>query len=345
MSSNTLSTGLLWSIGFLILTVVFWLNLSLGSVDIPLLDVLNILSGGDASKRSWKLILLDFRLPRAITAVLAGMSLSVAGLMMQTLFRNPLAGPFVLGISSGASLGVALYVMAGSLLSGWMIAGSSWGLIISATIGASAVMLLVVAASLRISDSVSLLIIGLMFGSTTGALVSILQFFSAAELLQSYIIWTFGSLSGVSWSQLAVLAPLVLLGILVAIFSQKMLNGFLLGENYAGSLGISVAKTRMVVILATSLLAGGITAFCGPIAFVGLAIPHLARYAHNTADHRILIPSSILIGSIAMLIFDLISQLPGQEATLPLNAITALFGAPVVIWVILRNRQLKSPMS
>jgi len=327
----------------ILLLFCFGLNLSLGSVSIPFSDVFAVITGGEASKESWQVILMEFRLPRAITAVLVGMGLSISGLMMQTLFRNPLAGPFVLGISSGASLGVAVYVMASGLLGGFFTLLGSWGLVVSALLGASIVMLVVVALSTRVKDSVSLLIIGLMFGSTTGALVSILQFFSAAEMLQSYIIWTFGSLAGVNWSQLAFLVPITLIGIVVAFGLQKSLNGFLLGENYAASLGISIAQTRLIVILATSLLAGGITAFCGPIAFVGLAIPHISRYLHRTSDHRILLPSSMFIGAIAMLLFDLISQLPGQETTLPLNAITALFGAPVVIWVVLRNRHLNSP--
>ncbi len=330
-------------LGAVLLLLCFALNLTLGSVSIPLGEILTVLSGGEASQVSWQVILMEFRLPRAITAVLVGMGLSVSGLMMQTLSRNPLAGPFVLGISAAASLGVAIFVMASGLLGGFFTLMGSWGLVVSALLGASIVMLVIVALSTRVKDSVSLLIIGLMFGSTTGALVSILQFFSAAEMLQSYIIWTFGSLAAVNWSQLTFLVPITLTGIVVAFGLQKSLNGFLLGENYAASLGISISQTRLVVILATSLLAGGITAFCGPIAFVGLAIPHISRYLHRTSDHRILLPSSMFIGAIAMLIFDLISQLPGQETTLPLNAITALFGAPVVIWVVLRNRHLNSP--
>jgi len=324
---------------------VFLLDLIFGSVNIPFEKVFAILSGGDV-KSSWNYIVLNFRLPKAMTAILVGAGLSVTGLMMQTLFRNPLAGPFVLGISSGASLGVALMVMSSVLFTGFFGAISaflgSWALVVAAVAGASLVFFLVALASLRISDSVSLLIIGIMFGSITGAVVTILQYFSDPEQIQSFIVWTFGSLAGVTWNEMQVMAPIVLSGLVLAFLLIKPMDALLLGENYARGVGISVNRTRIGVIISTALVAGTLTAFTGPIAFVGVAVPHIARAIFRTASHKVLMPAVVLIGAAIMLICDIFSQMPGHQNTLPINSVTALFGGPVVIWVIVRSRNVKA---
>ncbi|MBL4560801.1 MAG: iron ABC transporter permease [Labilibaculum sp.] len=324
---------------------IFLLDLIYGSVSIPFKKVFAILSGADV-KNSWNYIILNFRLPKAVTAIFVGAGLSVTGLMMQTLFRNPLAGPYVLGISSGASLGVALMVMASALMPVAFGAISaflgSWALVVSAVVGASVVFMLVALASIRISDSVSLLIIGIMFGSITGAVVNILQYFSDPEQIQSFIVWTFGSLAGVTWNEMQVMAPIVFSGLIIAFFLIKPLDALLLGENYARGVGISVNRTRIAVIISTALIAGTLTAFTGPIAFVGVAVPHIARSIFRTASHKILMPAVLLIGAAIMLACDIISQIPGNQNTLPINSVTALFGGPVVIWVIMRSRNVKA---
>lgn len=327
-------------IGLVVLALlVFIADLVYGSVDISLSEILAIIKG-NSQQQSHSYILLNFRFPKALTAVLTGIGLSLAGLQMQTLFRNPLAGPFVLGISSGAGLGVALMVMAGSLFTGVMF--GNLGIVAFAFIGSTLVMLLVVAISLKVTDSVSLLIIGIMLGSVSGALVSILQYFSDPSSTHSFLVWTFGSLSGVTWSKLQILTPLVSVGVVITFMLQKSLNALLLGENQAMTIGIDIKRVRLWVILATCLMAGTITAFTGPIAFLGVAVPHIARSVFRTSDHQVIIPASALIGVTLMLICDLISQLPGSHTTLPINSVTALFGAPVVIAVILRSRNVKA---
>ena len=252
----------------------------------------------------------------------------------------------MLGISSGASLGVALMVMASGLFTG-ALAGivaflGSWALVVAAVAGASLVFLLVALASMRISDSVSLLIIGIMFGSITGAVVNILQYFSDPEQIQSFIVWTFGSLSGVTWTEMRVLSPLVICGLLLAFLLIKPLDALLLGDNYARGVGISVNRTRIWVIISTALVAGTLTAFTGPIAFIGVAVPHIARAVFGTASHKVLMPAVLLIGAAIMLVCDIFSQLPGSQNMLPINSVTALFGGPVVIWVIIRSRNVKA---
>ncbi|WP_017730538.1 FecCD family ABC transporter permease [Nafulsella turpanensis] len=319
---------------------LFLLNLSLGSVAIPPGQVAKILLGLEAGQEAWHHIIWEFRLPKALTALLAGSALACSGLQMQTLFRNPLAGPFVLGISSGASLGVALVVMAGSLLGGWLLADVQGLIILAATIGSASVLLLVVLVSMKVRDGMTLLIIGLMFGSLASAVVSILQFFSEAEQIQAYLIWTFGSLGGTTREELRLLLPIVLAGLLLAQFLAKPLNALLLGERYAESMGVSLKKSRFLIILSTSLLAGSVTAYCGPIAFVGLAVPHLSRLLFPTADHRKLLPAVMFGGAILLLACDILAQLPGSEKVLPINAVTSLLGAPVVIWLIVRRRNI-----
>lgn len=281
-------------------------------------------------------ILHSIRLPKAITAILAGASLSVAGLIMQTLFRNPLAGPYTLGVSSGASLGVALLTMLGGILSNFNFQLSTIGLPIFACLGATLVLMLVLAVSKRVTSNVSLLIVGMMFGSIAGALVSLLQNFANPDALKLFIVWTLGSLSSVGWNDMQLLLPILLLGTLFVLLALKPLNGLLLGEDYARGLGINVARTRLFIVLATGLLAGGVTAFCGPIAFIGVAVPHIARGIFRSSNHRVTIPASALIGACLLLVCDALCSL--FIYPLPISTVSALFGAPVIIWIILKNK-------
>lgn len=320
----------------IVLLLLFVLDLLSGPADIPLSEVTNLLPWNDPGATSF--ILSDFRLPKAITALFAGAAISVAGLVMQTFFRNPLAGPFVLGVSSGASLGVALLVMAGSFFAPLLALGQ-WGVVLSSVFGSALVMLLVVAASSRVADPVSLLIIGLMFGSFASGIVSVLQYFSIPELVQAYLFWTFGSLSGVGWEQLRFLVPAVIAGLLLAILLQKNLNLLLLGEKYAVSMGMNLNRTRILVIICTCLLAGSVTAFCGPVAFLGIAVPHLARNLLRSGNHLQLIPAAALLGSCLLVGCDILTQLPGGNFNLPLNAVTSLLGAPVVVLIVMRRNK------
>jgi len=313
---------------------LFLADLAWGSIHISLSEIISVFFGKGAEGINSE-ILLNFRLPKAITAVLAGASLSVAGLMMQTLFRNPLADPYILGVSSGASLGVALVMMAAAFLPVAFVS-SGWALIAAAIIGASIVLVLVVGVSFKVNNAVSLLIVGIMFGTIASSFVSVLQNFSNPDAIKLFVMWTFGSLSAVTWNYMTVLLPVVLVGLGLAFYLQKKLDGLLLGENYARGLGISITKTRFLIVLATGLLAGGITAFTGPIAFVGVAIPHIARGVFRTSLHRILLPACVLLGASLLLVCDIISQMPTY--TLPINTISALFGAPIIIWIILKRR-------
>ena len=313
---------------------LFLADLAWGSIHISLSEIISVFFGKGAEGINSE-ILLNFRLPKAITAVLAGASLSVAGLMMQTLFRNPLADPYILGVSSGASLGVALVMMAAAFLPVAFVS-SGWALIAAAIIGASVVLVLVVGVSFKVNNAVSLLIVGIMFGTIASSFVSVLQNFSNPDAIKLFVMWTFGSLSAVTWNYMTVLLPVVLVGLGLAFYLQKKLDGLLLGENYARGLGISITKTRFLIVLATGLLAGGITAFTGPIAFVGVAIPHIARGVFRTSLHRILLPACVLLGASLLLVCDIISQIPTY--TLPINTISALFGAPIIIWIILKRR-------
>ncbi len=313
---------------------LFLLDLVIGSIRIPFSEILNIFTGNNADPIHTE-ILLNFRVPKAISAILAGASLSVAGLLMQTLFRNPLADPYILGVSSGASLGVAITMMSASLLPAFWI-NSGWGVIASAIIGAALVLLLVIGVSYKLHNAVSLLIVGIMFGTIASSIVSILQNFSNPDAIKLYVLWTFGSLSAVSRENLQILIPIIGAGLLLAFLLHKKSDGLLLGENYAKGLGINIRSTRILMVLATGILAGSITAFTGPIAFVGVAVPHIARGIFKTSVHKILIPASVLIGASLILICDIITQIPTY--TLPINTVSALFGAPVIIWIILRRR-------
>lgn len=329
------SRSLILFIGLSLLAIgLFLADLAWGSIHISLSEILSVFFGKGAEGINSE-ILLNFRLPKAITAVLAGASLSVAGLMMQTLFRNPLADPYILGVSSGASLGVALVMMAAAFLPVAFVS-SGWALIAAAIIGASIVLVLVVGVSFKVNNAVSLLIVGIMFGTIASSFVSVLQNFSNPDAIKLFVMWTFGSLSAVTWNYMTVLLPVVLVGLGLAFYLQKKLDGLLLGENYARGLGISITKTRFLIVLATGLLAGGITAFTGPIAFVGVAIPHIARGVFRTSLHRILLPACVLLGASLLLVCDIISQMPTY--TLPINTISALFGAPIIIWIILKRR-------
>lgn len=319
---------------FIGLILLFILDLAWGSIRIPFIEVINTFFGNGNNQINSE-ILINFRLPKAITAILAGSALSVAGLMMQTLFRNPLADPYILGVSSGASLGVGLVMMTMPTLPAIFIA-SGWGMILSAIIGAAVVLILVIGVSFKIQNSISLLIVGIMFGTIASSLVSILQYFSNPDAIKLFIMWNLGSLSAVTWKYLQILFPVVTLGLLFAIYLTKRLDGLLLGENYARGLGISILQTRILIVISTGLLAGAITAFTGPIAFVGVAVPHIARGIFRTSKHHILIPACTLIGACLILICDIISQLPTHA--LPINTISALFGAPIIIWIILKRK-------
>ncbi len=337
-----------WFIGILIiLTMVFFaLDILLGSVRIPLRDILKMFSGTYTEHAGWKLIIFEFRIPRAFTALLAGTALSISGLQMQTIFRNPLAGPYVLGISSGASLGVAILMMGFSSV--WMTGAigyaGNWALVLSAIFGSGMILMLILAVSIRIKDIMTILILGILFGSVATALVAVLQYFSHESMLKSFIVWTMGSLGNVSHNQLRALTIMVVLGILISFGSVKILNAMLLGEDYARTLGLNVKIVRAVVFISTSILAGTVTAFCGPIGFIGIVVPHLARLLFHTADHKILVPGSFLIGAIFMLVSDILSQVPGYDHILPINSVTALMGIPVIIWIIIRKKEI-APLS
>lgn len=326
----------------IILVILFFANVSLGSISIPFKTILHSFFAHAEDYTRQEYIIQNYRLPKAITTILVGSGLGISGLLMQTLFRNPLAGPFVLGITSGASLGVALLIMGSSVFGGFFatLLVSKWSLVIAASLGSFLVLLTVLIVSSKVRDTMAILIIGLMFGSITAAVVSVLSYFSSAEELQQYIFWGFGSLGDLQWKELKIFAIIYTIGILFSIASIKAQNTLLLGENYAKSLGLNLKQSRLIIIIATSLLAGTITAFAGPIAFIGLAIPHITRQIFNTSNHKILLPAVFLFGAIIMLICDSIAQLPTSDYTLPINAITSLIGAPVVIWLLVRKRKM-----
>ena len=314
--------------------LLFLLDLSVGSFKIPWRELVATLTGNPTDPIHSEII-FNFRMPKAIAAILAGAALSVAGLLMQTLFRNPLADPYILGVSSGASLGVAITMMSASFLPAFWT-NSSWGLVLSAVFGAAFVLLLVIGVSYKLQSAASLLIVGIMFGTIASSIVSILQYFSNPDAIKLFILWTFGSLSAVTRENLQILIPIVLVGLALAVFLHKNADGLLLGENYAKALGVNIKSTRILIVIATGILAGSITAFTGPIAFVGIAVPHIARGIFKSSIHKTLIPASVLIGSALILLCDIISQIPTY--TLPINTISALFGAPIIIWIILRRR-------
>ncbi|KIC00932.1 iron ABC transporter [Flavobacterium sp. JRM] len=342
MANQKRNTILFFILG-LALLLLFFLDISFGSITIPFKEVYTSLTGGEASKSTWEYIIINYRLPKAITAVLVGVGLSISGLLMQTLFRNPLAGPDVLGLSSGAILAVAIVILGAGLLPSFLntILLSSYGIVIASTLGSISVLLLVLLVSQRLRNTMAILIVGLMFGSFTSAIVGVLTYFSSAEQLQKFTFWSLGSLGNLSWSSIIVLAVSVSIGLLLSASSIKPLNALLLGENYAKSMGLNFKKTRLVIIFATSILAGSVTAFAGPIAFIGLAVPHIAKLTFRTSNHAVLYWSTLFYGGIIMLFCDIASQLPGLETTLPINAITSIIGAPVVIWLLVRKRNFE----
>lgn len=319
------------------LVIAFIADLCLGTVYIKPQTIWNVLTGVNTSQVN-SYIILQLRLPRAVMAIIAGAGLAVAGLLMQTLFRNALAGPFVLGISSGAGLGVALAVMGSTALG--IASLSAIGLVIPSIIGSLLVLILIALLSLRIKDTMGLLIVGIMIGSLSSAIVGILSYMSTSDELKRYIFWSLGSLGNVSWDAIGLLSLIFCIAIVLLLYVIKPLNTLLLGESYARSLGINILKTRWILIIITSLLAGSITAFAGPIAFVGLAVPHISRLLLPTINHKILIPVSMLVGAILLLSCDMIAQLPFSNLSLPINAVTSLLGAPLVIWLILKKRNL-----
>jgi iron complex transport system permease protein len=330
------------SIGFLLLlTLLFFADIALGSVSISLSDLFSSLftyTESGSSDIVWK-----FRLPKAITCVLAGAALATGGLLMQTLFRNPLAGPDVLGLSSGASLLVALVIMIGQTGSGLLqtLSVNPWSLVIASSLGGMMVFFLVIVIAQFVKDNTSLLIIGLMISAATASIVGVLQFISKAEDLQTFMIWSLGNVGSTNWREIKVLLIVVLVGIAIAFSLMKPLNTWLLGENYAKSLGVNINRSRFWIVASTGILAGSVTAFCGPIAFVGLAVPHLVRLIVPSTNHKILLPCVIMGGASLLLFCDIVSQLPGSAQILPLNAVTSMIGAPLVIWMVIRNKQVR----
>jgi iron complex transport system permease protein len=323
------------------LVLAFLVNLSLGSVKIPFTDVVHSLTGGEVSKTTWEYIILQYRLPKAITALLAGMGLSISGLLMQTLFRNPLAGPDVLGLSSGASLGVAFVILGAGILpvalAGFFL--SPYGIVLASTTGSFLVLLAVLVVSQRLRDTMAILIIGLMFSSFTGAIVGVLTFFSTSEQLQKFTFWSLGSLGNLPWEDIIILTIACIIGLMLSAICIKPLDALLLGERYAKSMGINFKRTRFIIIVAASLLTGTITAFTGPIAFVGLVVPHIAKLLLKTSSHLTLYVGTLLSGAIILLICDTFTQMPGSEYVLPINAITSIIGAPIVIWLLMRKQK------
>lgn len=331
--------NLLFGTLFIIVASLFILDIFFGSVSIKASEVMKVIFTHTGS--NFETIILKFRLPKAITALTVGIALSLSGLQMQTMFRNPMAGPDVMGISSGASLGVAFVILGfSSNLSPDNISGlGNWILVIASWAGAGAVMFLIMIISSRVKDIMTILILGIMLSSGISAIVTIMQYFSNETMLKAYVIWTMGSLGNLTSGQLNVLLICISAGVILSLITTKMLNALLLGENYARSIGLNVRFARFLIFVCTSILAGSVTAFCGPIGFIGIAVPHIARILFKTSDHKILIPGTILTGGALMLLSDIISQLPGSDNVLPVNSITSLIGIPVVIWVILRNRK------
>jgi iron complex transport system permease protein len=321
---------------------LFAATLMFGSVDVPLPHVIGILVGGEAEDSAWRTIVIDLRLPRALTAALCGAALALSGLQMQTVFRNPLADPFILGVSAGAGLGVALVIFTGAGATAAFAAGGLLGnssMVVAAALGAAAVLgvMLVIAGWTR--DPVVTLIIGVVVGSLVNAVVTIFIYFADDARTRSFIEWGFGSFQRLTWDELQVFIPVMCAGLLLATATVKPLNALLLGDGYARSMGISVGRARMAIIATSAVLAGTVVAYAGPIAFLGIAVPHIARGALRTADHTRLLPVCLLAGASLGLVCGLLAELPGTSLSLPLNAATALIGAPIVVWVLIRLRR------
>ncbi|WP_075591223.1 iron ABC transporter permease [Labilibacter marinus] len=326
------------------LFVLFVLNISLGSVYIPFQAVVKWMFGFQISNEIWENILMKSRLPQAVTALLAGAGLAAGGLQMQTLFRNPLAGPSILGISSGAGLGVAIVVLLFGAIQGISLAGLGWfgSLTITAAafLGAIWVLFMVLFLARKLKNNAMLLIVGIMVGYASSAIVGLLQFLSTKEDIQSFVVWGLGSFNNLTWDRHTIFIPMVVIGLVGSLFLIKPLNVLLLGENYAANLGLNIKRSRLSILVITGLLTATITAFCGPVAFLGLAVPHLSKGIFKTADHSVLIPAVMLFGGALALLCHLIARMPGFDGTLPINAVTSLIGAPIVVSVILKRRSL-----
>ena len=325
-----------------LIVVLFILNLFLGSVAIPVRDVVNILLGDESSKASWQFIILQSRLPQAITATLCGAALAVSGLMLQTAFRNPLAGPSIFGINSGAGLGVALVMLflGGGLSVGSVNFSGFAAILLAAFLGAMVVMAIIFFFSTVVHNSIMLLIIGIMVGYISNSAISLLNFFATDEGVKSYMVWGLGSFGGVSMTNMPVFASVTIIGILGALVLVKPLNALMLGEQYAENLGVNIIRVRNWLLIVTGLLTAITTAFCGPVAFIGLAVPHIVRLQITTDNHRQLLPATLLCGAVVALVCNLICYLPGERGVIPLNAVTPLIGAPVIIYVIARSSKL-----
>jgi len=335
-----MSKGVSYCLGLgLLIVILFILNLVMGSIRIPVSDVFSILLGDESEKASWRFIVLESRLPQAITAVLCGGALAVSGLMLQTAFRNPLAGPSIFGINSGAGLGVALVMLllGGSISAGSVSISGFVAILIAAFIGAMAVMAIIFFFSSIVRNNVMLLIIGIMIGYISNSAISLLNFFATDEGVKSYMVWGMGSFGGVSMKTMPVFASVTILGLIGALLLIKPLNALMLGDRYAENLGINILRTRNWLLIVTGLLTAITTAFCGPVAFIGLAVPHIARLILTTDNHRVLLPATILCGAVIALICNLICFLPGENGVIPLNAVTPVMGAPVIIYVIAKK--------
>ncbi|MBO7460071.1 MAG: iron ABC transporter permease [Bacteroidales bacterium] len=340
MKNSKITFGIL---GIIIVGIaLFILNLFVGSVTVPFDEIFKVLLNDNADK-TLSVIIFNYRLPQALTALLAGAALAVAGLLMQTLFRNPLADPSMLGISSGASLGVGIVILLTGAISGTAVSSFGWwstiGVSLAAFIGAVVVLFVMLAFSSRMKNMTTLIIIGLMIAYLAGSITDILKFFSLKEDIHAFVIWGMGSFSGVGTSKMPVFAISIIIGLVVTFFLSKNLNILLLGEMYAENLGLNLRKNSVIIILVSGYLTAIVTAYCGPIAFVGLAMPHIARFLFKSSDHRLLIPATMLIGMDMALICNLIARMPGFDGNLPVNAVTAFIGAPVVISVILKSRK------
>lgn len=320
------------------------LNITFGSVTIPFSDVLSVLSGSGSESIAFDTIIWNSRIPRILTAILCGTAISISGLQMQVLFRNPLAGPYILGISSGASLGISLLVMGAGLFSVTTFVYSSWTLALASTIGALLILLIVFIISVKVKDIMTVLIVGIMLGSFTTALIGVMQYFSSADQLKTFIIWTMGSLDAVNYEEITVISIVVLIGLLIGTFNIKALNLLLLGEGYAKSMGLNLSRSRLWIILSTGLLAGCITAFCGPIGFIGIVVPHLCRIWFQTANSKLLFPASILMGINFMLLSDFIAHVPNSDLVLPINSVTAILGVPIIFWMVLGQKKISNSL-
>lgn len=330
---------------YYILAVAFVLlfigNLVYGAVNIPVKDVLGILFGEESQKESWNMIVLNSRLPQCITALLAGAGLAISGLLLQTLFKNPLAGPSILGISDGANLGVAVIMLYTGGMAGSVVSGTYFSMIAAALAGSLSVLALIIYFSRKVKSNVMLLIIGIMIGYLASSVISILNYHAAADKVHQFVMWGMGDFTGVSVEKLPYFAFFTVMGLVYSLLLIKPLNALLLGEMYAANLGIKIKSARISILLCTGILTAAITAFCGPVSFIGLAVPHVARMLLGTSNHRHLVPVTILSGSCIAMLCNMLTVIPGSNSILPLNAVTPIIGAPIIIYVIINRKNLQ----